>query len=80
LVEQLPHCDLLRLILLTERFVLSVRQVFASVKRIFFTNFCGIAQFCHTFFLSPVVALLSLLATLEFREKGVRKVSTPQLV
>lgn len=28
LVEQLPHCDLLKLILLTERFVLSARQVF----------------------------------------------------
>jgi len=27
LVEQLPHCDLLKLILLTERFVLSARQV-----------------------------------------------------
>ena len=27
-VEQLPHCDLLRLILSTERFVLSARQLF----------------------------------------------------
>ena len=31
LVEQLPHCDLLKLILLTERFVLSARQVFGQL-------------------------------------------------
>ena len=31
LVEQLPHCDLLKLILLTERFVLSARQVLGSI-------------------------------------------------
>ena len=36
MVEQLPHCDLLRLILLTERFVLSARQVFPySQKDVF---------------------------------------------
>jgi hypothetical protein len=33
LVEQLPHCDLLRLILLTERFVLSARQVFPYSRK-----------------------------------------------
>ena len=32
MVEQLPHCDLLKLILLTERFVLSARQVLPPVN------------------------------------------------
>lgn len=36
MVEQLPHCDLLRLILLTERFVLSARQVFPQSQKDFF--------------------------------------------
>ena len=39
MVEQLPHCDLLRLILLTERFVLSARQVFRDSQKDFFC-FC----------------------------------------
>ena len=47
MVEQLPHCDLLRLILLTERFVLSARQVFpCSQKDFLLLSNCGvIAQF-----------------------------------
>ncbi len=44
MVEQLPHCDLLRLILLTERFVLSARQVFPySQKDVFAFMHAG----CH---------------------------------
>ena len=40
MVEQLPHCDLLRLSLSTGRFVLSARQVFCQRLFFFFAQSC----------------------------------------
>ncbi len=74
MVEQLPHCDLLRLILLTERFVLSARRVFHGSKGIgfFFLLFlspqwhCSVSRPLPFFPTSQSMSLLSFAALAVF--------------